>query len=159
MKGIFVGSRTMLLLADMPAALNDPAVQQSFNDWAHLLLIWVGFGTLAGMVAKLIVPGHNPGGPIVTLIMGIAGTCLGLGVLAYFSGGQRITPISPLGFVVAVLGAAMLLFFHRLLGGYFFSEQGEGIQYGNRQRFGYAGGYGGYRSPYRRRRVPTVYDD
>ena len=44
-------------------------------------------------------------------------------------------------------------------GGYFFSEQGEGIQYGNRQRFGYAGGYGGYRSPYRRRRVPTVYDD
>ena len=68
-------------------------------------------------------------------------------LLMYFSGGQRVTPISPLGFVVGTAGAAILLFFHRLLGGYFFTEQGEGM--GPR----YASGYR------RRRRLPTVYEE
>ncbi len=143
------------MLSFAVTALADPNLSQSLGDWAHMLLVWVGFGTLAGMAAKLLIPGHNPGGPIATLIMGIAGTFLGLSVLTYFSGGQRVSPISPLGFVVAVLGAALLLFFHRLLGGYFFSEQGEGAQYG--VRAGYGGGY--RRSSYRRHRVPTAYDD
>jgi uncharacterized membrane protein YeaQ/YmgE (transglycosylase-associated protein family) len=128
---------------------------QSASDWAHTALVWIGFGTLAGIVAKLIMPGRDPGGPIATLLMGIAGCCLGLGLLSYFTGGERITPISPLGFVVATGGAALLLFFHRLLGGYFFTEAGEG--YGYRRSYGgYGGGYG-YRRPYRRR-VPPVYD-
>jgi uncharacterized membrane protein YeaQ/YmgE (transglycosylase-associated protein family) len=123
---------------------------QAASDWAHTALVWIGFGTLAGIVAKLIMPGRDPGGPIATLLMGIAGTCLGLGLLSYFTS-QRITPISPLGFVIAIGGAALLLFFHRLLGGYFFTEQGAG--------YGYAryGGYG-YRRPYRRHRVPVIYD-
>ncbi|HEV3416770.1 MAG TPA: GlsB/YeaQ/YmgE family stress response membrane protein [Pirellulales bacterium] len=126
---------------------------QAASDWAHTVLVWIGFGTLAGIIAKMIMPGRDPGGPIATLMMGIVGTCLGLGVLSYFTGGQRITPISPLGFVVAVLGAALLLFFHRLLGGYFFTEQGEGYGVGGR----YGARYGGYRRSYRRR-VPMVYD-
>ena len=46
----------------------------------------------------------------------------------YFSNGQRITPISPLGFVVATLGAFVLLFFYRLLGGRFFVEGERGTQ-------------------------------
>jgi uncharacterized membrane protein YeaQ/YmgE (transglycosylase-associated protein family) len=126
---------------------------QGASDWAHTALVWIGFGTLAGIIAKLIMPGRDPGGPIATLMMGIAGTCLGLGLLSYFTS-QRITPISPLGFVVAIGGAALLLFFHRLLGGYFFTEQGEGYGVGGR----YGGGrYGGYRRSYRRR-VPAVYD-
>ncbi|HKD35903.1 MAG TPA: GlsB/YeaQ/YmgE family stress response membrane protein, partial [Pirellulales bacterium] len=111
---------------------------------------WIGFGTLAGIIAKLVMPGRDPGGPIATLMMGIAGTCLGLGLLSYFTS-QRITPISPLGFVIATGGAALLLFFHRLLGGYFFTEQGEGYGVGR------YGGYG-YRRPYRRHRVPMIYD-
>ena len=129
---------------------------QAASDWAHTALVWIGFGTLAGIIAKLIMPGRDPGGPIATLLMGIAGCCLGLGLLSYFTGGERITPISPLGFVVATGGAALLLFFHRLLGGYFFTEAGEG--YGVRGRYsgGYGGGYG-YRRTYRRR-VPAVYD-
>lgn len=124
---------------------------QAAGDWAHTALVWIGFGTLAGIVAKLIMPGRDPGGPIATLLMGIAGTCLGLGLLSYFTA-QRITPISPLGFVIATGGAAMLLFFHRLLGGYFFTEQGDG--YGSRYM---TGGYGPRRT-YRRHRVPMVYD-
>ncbi|HEY2148236.1 MAG TPA: GlsB/YeaQ/YmgE family stress response membrane protein [Pirellulales bacterium] len=123
---------------------------QAASDWAHTALVWIGFGTLAGIVAKLVMPGRDPGGPIATLMMGIAGTCLGLGLLSYFTS-QRITPISPLGFVIATGGAGLLLFFHRLLGGYFFTEQGEGYGVGR------YGGYG-YRRPYRRHRVPMVYD-
>jgi len=126
----------------------DAAVAQTATDWAHTFLIWVGFGTCAGMLAKAIMPGRDPGGPIATLMMGIGGTCIGLGALTYFSGGQRITPISALGFVAASGGAAVLLFFHRLLGGYFFTEQGEGM----------GGYYGRRRRPYYRRR-PTVYEE
>jgi len=44
----------------------------------------------------------------------------------YFTNGHRITPISPLGFVVASTGAFVLLFFYRLLGGRYFRE-GERI--------------------------------
>jgi uncharacterized membrane protein YeaQ/YmgE (transglycosylase-associated protein family) len=119
----------------------DATFTQAAADWSHTALIWIGFGTLAGMLAKTIMPGRDPGGPIATLMMGIVGTCLGLGLLSYFSGGQRITPISPLGFVVATGGAAVLLFFHRLLGGYFFTEQGEGM--GPAYRRGYRRHYRG----------------
>ncbi len=137
-------------------AVPDPALTQNAAEWAHTALDWIGFGTLAGLTAKFVVPGRNPGGPIATLMMGIAGTCLGLGMLTYFNGGQRITPISPLGFVVAVVGAGVLLFFHRLLGGYFFVEQGEGYQ----SRYGIRGGASpySYRRP-ARRRVPMVYEE
>jgi uncharacterized membrane protein YeaQ/YmgE (transglycosylase-associated protein family) len=128
----------------------DPSVAQTATDWAHTFLIWVGFGTCAGMVAKAVIPGRAPGGPIATLLMGIGGTCIGLGMLCYFSGGQRITPISALGFVCASGGAAVLMFFHKLLGGYFISEQGEG--------YGAYGGYGRRRRYYGRRR-PSYYEE
>ena len=87
------------------------------------------------------MPGRDPGGAIATLCMGIGGAVIGCGVLAYFSETARVTPISPLGFVVATGGAFVLLFFYRLLGGYWFLE-GERPQgnfrrhrrYGRRRR-------------------------
>ena len=93
------------------------ALQQAANE----LLVWVGFGTLVGLLAKAIMPGRDPGGTIATLMMGIGGTVIGCGVLSYFSD-KHISPISPLGFVVGTAGAFMLLFFYRLMGGYFFRE-------------------------------------
>lgn len=92
--------------------------QQLAND----LLVWIGFGTLAGLMAKAIMPGRDPGGAVATLMMGIGGTIIGCGTLSFFSGGHRITPISPLGFVVASAGAFILLFFYRLLAGKYFRE-------------------------------------
>ncbi len=102
---------------DMPDVEFSSAVQQAATE----LLVWVGFGTLVGLLAKAIMPGRDPGGTIATLMMGIGGTVIGCGILSYFSD-KHISPISPLGFVVGTGGAFLLLFFYRLMGGYFFRE-------------------------------------
>jgi uncharacterized membrane protein YeaQ/YmgE (transglycosylase-associated protein family) len=92
------------------------------QQWTNDILVWIGFGTLVGLLAKAIMPGRDPGGAIATLSMGIGGTIIGLGTLAFFWREGRVTPISPLGFVVATGGAFILLFFYRLLAGRFFTE-------------------------------------
>ncbi|MGI8979534.1 MAG: GlsB/YeaQ/YmgE family stress response membrane protein [Pirellulaceae bacterium] len=103
-----------------------PELMQQITDCAKIILEWVGFGTLAGLLAKAIMPGKDPGGAIATLAMGIGGTVIGCGVLSFFSQGKTlITPISPAGFCVATGGAFIILFFYKLLGGYYFQE-GEG---------------------------------
>jgi len=95
---------------------------EQFQNWANLVLVWVGYGTLTGLLAKAIMPGRDPGGAVATLAMGIGGAVIGCGTLAFFWKEARIQPISPLGFLVATGGAFMLLFFYRLLAGYFFQE-------------------------------------
>ncbi|MGE0607709.1 MAG: GlsB/YeaQ/YmgE family stress response membrane protein [Pirellulales bacterium] len=95
------------------------------QQWAHLFLAWVGFGTLAGLLAKAIMPGRDPGGAVATLLMGIGGTVIGLGILALVWRDMHVTPISPIGFVVATAGSFVLLFFYRLLGGRFFTESSD----------------------------------
>ena len=112
---------------------------------ANDVLVWVGFGTLVGLLAKAIMPGRDPGGAVATLCMGVGGTVIGCGLVAYFYQGHRVTPISPLGFIVATAGAFTLLFFYRLLGGYFFTE---------------GSGHISLRSHSRRRRLqPVVHED
>jgi hypothetical protein len=54
--------------------------------------------------------------------MGIGGTIIGCGILSFFTDGQRVTPISPTGFAVGTGGAFLILFFYKLLGGYWFKE-------------------------------------
>lgn len=98
---------------------------EAVQQWTNDILVWIGFGTLVGLLAKAIMPGRDPGGAIATLSMGIGGTVIGLGVLAFFWREGRVTPISPLGFVVATAGAFILLFFYRLLAGRFFTEGHE----------------------------------
>src|SRR3990170_2975922 len=92
--------------------------QRLLND----ILVWIGFGTVVGLLAKAIMPGRDPGGAIATLAMGIGGTVIGCGVASFFYAGQRVTPISPLGFLVATVGAFAILFFYRLLAGKWFVE-------------------------------------
>jgi len=95
---------------------------EQVQQWANDILVWIGFGTLVGLFAKAIMPGRDPGGAVATLVMGIGGTVIGCGTLAYFCEGQRVTPISPAGLAVATGGAFILLFFYRLLAGYWFVE-------------------------------------
>lgn len=106
----------------MPELELSQAVQQTAND----VLVWVGFGTLVGLLAKAVMPGRDPGGTVATLMMGIGGTVIGCGILAFFDERYRVSPLSPLGFVVGTAGAFILLFFYRLLGGYFFREGHSG---------------------------------
>jgi|ERR1700722_12328221 uncharacterized membrane protein YeaQ/YmgE (transglycosylase-associated protein family) len=87
------------------------------QEWIHHGLTWVGFGTVVGLLAKAIMPGRDPGGAVATLLMGITGTFIGCSVLMYCTGGQRISPISPLGFVVGTAGSFVILFFYRMFGG------------------------------------------
>ena len=95
---------------------------ESVQQWTNDVLVWIGFGTIVGLLAKAIMPGRDPGGAIATLAMGIGGTIIGCGVLSYFIEGTRVTPISPLGMAVATAGAFVILFFYRLLAGYWFIE-------------------------------------
>jgi len=100
----------------------DPQVASSVQYWMNEVLVWVGFGTLVGLLAKAIMPGRDPGGPLVTLAMGIGGTVIGCGVVGYFFEGKHVTPISPLGFAIGTAGAFIILFFYRMLAGYWFVE-------------------------------------
>lgn len=97
-------------------------LSEQAQQWANDVLVWIGFGTAVGLLAKAIMPGRDPGGAVATLAMGIGGTVIGCGTLSYFYTGHRVTPISPLGLAVATAGAFVLLFFYRLLGGYWFVE-------------------------------------
>ena len=83
------------------------------------MLIWVGFGTLAGLLAKTVLPGKHPTGTVGTMVIGIAGTTLGLFVLTRFTqnihNGPVPNPISPLGMLAAAAGAFVLLLAYRVL--------------------------------------------
>jgi uncharacterized membrane protein YeaQ/YmgE (transglycosylase-associated protein family) len=102
--------------------VDNPQFMDNVQELAHQVLVWVGFGTLVGLLAKAIMPGKDPGGAIATLAMGIAGTVIGCGVVSYFWHGNLVSPISPVGFCVGTAGAFLLLFFYKLLGGYYFEE-------------------------------------
>jgi uncharacterized membrane protein YeaQ/YmgE (transglycosylase-associated protein family) len=69
-------------------------------------------GLVIGAVAKLLMPGKDPGGCIITTLIGIAGSAIGayLGqLLGLYQVGE------PAGFIGAVLGAMLLLFIYRLV--------------------------------------------
>jgi uncharacterized membrane protein YeaQ/YmgE (transglycosylase-associated protein family) len=112
----------------MPA---DPQMMVILQDAAHEVLMWVGFGTLVGLAAKAIMPGRDPGGALGTMLMGIVGSVLGCGVIAFFCHGYRIMPISTAGFGAGTGGSFIILFFYRLLAGTFFveAEDGERVLY------------------------------
>jgi len=95
---------------------------EQLQMWANTILVWIGFGTVVGLLAKAIMPGRDPGGAVATLAMGIGGTVIGCGTLTFFYGGVHVTPISLWGLVVATGGAFILLVFYRLFAGYWFVE-------------------------------------
>jgi uncharacterized membrane protein YeaQ/YmgE (transglycosylase-associated protein family) len=75
------------------------------------VLGWVLFGLVVGIVAKLLTPGRDPGGFILTTLLGIAGAVLGgfVGRAFGFYG-----PNQAAGFLTAVIGAILLLLIYRL---------------------------------------------
>ena len=78
------------------------------------LIIWIIFGLIVGVVAKFLMPGRDPGGFIITAIIGIVGALLG-GYLGRAVGWYREG--EPVGFVMAVIGAIVLLALYRVLVG------------------------------------------
>jgi uncharacterized membrane protein YeaQ/YmgE (transglycosylase-associated protein family) len=74
------------------------------------ILGWIVFGLVVGVIAKLLMPGKDPGGFIVTVLLGIAGAVLG-GLLGQVLG--LYGPGEPAGFIMSLIGAVLLLFLYR----------------------------------------------
>ena len=76
------------------------------------ILLWIVFGLVVGLVAKLIMPGRDPGGIILTVVLGIVGSLLGgwIGrVMRLYREGEAA------GFIMAVVGAVVVLALYRLI--------------------------------------------
>ena len=83
---------------------------------AHSILWILLIGLVVGAIAKLLMPGKDPGGCIITMLLGIAGAFLA----SYVGERMGIYPASGFGrFIAAVLGALVLLLLYRL----FFSRR------------------------------------
>jgi uncharacterized membrane protein YeaQ/YmgE (transglycosylase-associated protein family) len=78
------------------------------------ILGWILFGLVVGIIAKLVMPGRDPGGFVITILLGITGALLGgfLGRALGFYG-----PNEGAGFIMSVLGALVLLFLYNMFRG------------------------------------------
>jgi uncharacterized membrane protein YeaQ/YmgE (transglycosylase-associated protein family) len=81
------------------------------------LLAWIVLGLIAGLVAKALVPGRDPGGCIVTILIGIAGALLGGWLSTLLGFGGLAGGLDLRNLVIAVLGAIVLLVLFRLVAG------------------------------------------
>jgi uncharacterized membrane protein YeaQ/YmgE (transglycosylase-associated protein family) len=78
-----------------------------------MALIWAAIvGLVVGALAKLIMPGKDPGGIIVTILLGIAGSVVGNMI---GSGLGLYAPGEPAGFIMSLVGALLLLWIYRMI--------------------------------------------
>ncbi len=75
------------------------------------------FGLVAGIIAKLLMPGKDPGGCIITSLLGVVGAFLGKFVSTLVGGSGDVTRWTVSGFVFAVIGAILVLLIYRLIVG------------------------------------------
>jgi uncharacterized membrane protein YeaQ/YmgE (transglycosylase-associated protein family) len=95
--------------------VGDLDLSVSAQHWLNLALIWIGFGTVAGVLAATLVPGRRRGGVLAVVVIGIAGSTLGPLVLTSLWPRDRFNPISPLGMVAAIAGALVLLMIYQVI--------------------------------------------
>jgi uncharacterized membrane protein YeaQ/YmgE (transglycosylase-associated protein family) len=80
------------------------------------IVSWILVGFIAGLLAKLLLPGDDPGGLIVTTVIGMVGAVVG-GILIGILGGAGATGFNVWSILVATLGAIILLFVYQLFAG------------------------------------------
>ncbi len=76
------------------------------------ILGWIVIGFLAGAIAKLLMPGKDPGGCLITILLGIAGALLAGFIgksIGWYNEGEAA------GFLAAIVGAFILLFLYRII--------------------------------------------
>ena len=76
------------------------------------LIGWIVIGFIAGAIAKLLMPGKDPGGCLITILLGIAGALLAGFVgksIGWYENGEAA------GFLAAIVGAFIILFIYRLV--------------------------------------------
>ncbi|MDF1752127.1 MAG: GlsB/YeaQ/YmgE family stress response membrane protein [Verrucomicrobiales bacterium] len=78
------------------------------------ILSWIVLGLLAGAIAKLIMPGKDPGGFIITILLGILGAVVG-GFIGTALGFGAVSSFSLGSLAIAVAGALLLLILYRVI--------------------------------------------
>ena len=76
------------------------------------IIMWIVLGLVVGALAKWIMPGKDPGGLIITILLGIAGAVVG-GWIGTFIGFGKVSGFDFRSLVIAVGGAVLLLFAYR----------------------------------------------
>jgi len=77
---------------------------------AHSIIWTILVGLVVGAIAKFLMPGKDPGGCIVTILLGIAGALVGTRIGRIFAGENYVA-----GWIMSVVGAMILLLLYRLL--------------------------------------------
>ncbi len=77
------------------------------------ILAWILFGLIAGVIAKFLMPGPDPGGWIITILLGIAGALVG-GFIGQALGFGGVSGFNLGSMVIAILGAILLLVIYRM---------------------------------------------
>jgi uncharacterized membrane protein YeaQ/YmgE (transglycosylase-associated protein family) len=78
------------------------------------IIVWILLGLVAGALAKFVMPGRDPGGFIVTILIGIAGALVG-GFISTKLGYGAVDGFDIRSIVIAVLGAILLLIIFRMI--------------------------------------------
>ena len=79
------------------------------------IVTWILVGLIAGVLAKIAMPGPDPGGMIVTIVIGIVGALLGGFIVNRILGGPGVTGFNLSSILVATLGSIILLAVYRLV--------------------------------------------
>jgi uncharacterized membrane protein YeaQ/YmgE (transglycosylase-associated protein family) len=95
--------------------MTDPLLSEEEEMFA--IIGWIVFGLIAGIIAKAIMPGRDPGGAIVTILLGIAGSVVGgfIGHALFYRADSE--PGTIMSMVFAVIGAIILLAGYRMIRG------------------------------------------
>ena len=79
------------------------------------IIAWIVFGQVAGVIAKFIMPGRDGGGFILTCVLGVVGAVVGGWLATMFGIGGSVSGFNLHSFLVAVVGAIVVLGIFRLL--------------------------------------------
>jgi uncharacterized membrane protein YeaQ/YmgE (transglycosylase-associated protein family) len=80
------------------------------------IIAWIVLGLIAGAIAKFLMPGRDPGGIFVTIIIGIVGAVIG-GFIGSALGVGDVTGLNLWSILLAVIGAMVLLLVYRMVAG------------------------------------------
>jgi len=94
----------------LPSANQPDTTRFNMDFSAHSILWTLVIGLVVGAIAKLLMPGKDPGGCIITILLGIAGAFVGTWIGRIFAGENYVA-----GWIMSIVGAMILLLLYRFL--------------------------------------------
>lgn len=93
--------------------------------WVNVILIWIGFSAVVGLVVRSLLPGKEPGGLMGTLLIGVLGSCIGPFTVSILWEMENFNPIGPIGFCASTISAFACLLLFRIFHILFFRKSGN----------------------------------